>query len=383
MPQLVTCSKFNASQAAQDLAIQEAGSQALSLAGNVLSLTNGGSITLPAAPALDCADVIDCVTAQPVGPAAVPGTTQVLGSDGLFHLLPVGVTDNDNQTLSISGNIITIAGGNSITLPAAVAPTPQTLSVSGQTLTLSGGGGSVTLPDLDTQDLSLVGNVLSLTNGGSVTLPAGATQDPYATPAQTVAGTATNLIVNPADLVARENIPAQTGVSNDVTAIPAPTASQSPWAVNLLGETLHYAPGIGWRVVANHYSTSATTPNQTPIPTPGTYFGTAVTCPRAGRVLVTGYVYVETYNTAGGVFCSLSAGLAKNGTMSTAENSTNIGPQGATTNNGTAQTHAESSSNTSPSAVYNVLAGDIIQPAAIVSNGAGIFQGFIDVTYLD
>lgn len=72
---------------------------------------------------------------------------------------------------------------------------------------------------------------------------------PFATPAQTIAGTSTTTIVNPADLYARENIPAQTGLSNNVTAIPAPTASQSVWGVNLLGETLHYAPGLGWQIV--------------------------------------------------------------------------------------------------------------------------------------
>lgn len=47
----------------------------------------------------------------------------------------------------------------------------QTLSISGQVVTLSNSGGSVTIPDLDTQDLSISGQTLSLTNGGSVTLP--------------------------------------------------------------------------------------------------------------------------------------------------------------------------------------------------------------------
>ena len=55
-------------------------------------------------------------------------------------------------------------------------PPAQTLSLSGQTLSLSGGGGTVTIPDLDTQDLSISGNVISLTNGGSVTLPTVAPQ---------------------------------------------------------------------------------------------------------------------------------------------------------------------------------------------------------------
>jgi hypothetical protein len=90
---------------------------------------------------------------------------------------------------------------------------PQTLTLVGQTLTLSGGGGSVTIPDLDTQDLSISGNVISLTNGGSVTLPPATVT--FATPAETIAGTSTTLAVNPADLTAKlANQPAS-GVCTD------------------------------------------------------------------------------------------------------------------------------------------------------------------------
>ncbi|WBM76211.1 tail fiber domain-containing protein [Saprospira grandis] len=51
-------------------------------------------------------------------------------------------TDNDNQTLSLSGDVLTIAGGNSINISGA---DNQTLSVSGSTLSIAGGN-SVTLP---------------------------------------------------------------------------------------------------------------------------------------------------------------------------------------------------------------------------------------------
>jgi hypothetical protein len=162
-------------------------------------------------------------------------------------------------------------------------PAPQALSIAGNTLSLSGGG-SVTLPDSDAQALSIAGNTLSLTNGGSVTLPA----VPFATPAQTAAGTSTTLAVNPADLYARENIAAQTGVSNDMSTIPAPTAGQSNWAVNLLGETLHYAPGLGWQIVANQYSAVVKQGANINLPYQTLVTLMMLVAPRDGTILITG-----------------------------------------------------------------------------------------------
>lgn len=44
----------------------------------------------------------------------------------------------------------------------------QTISISGQDVTLSNSGGTITIPDLDTQDISLSGNTISLVGGGSL-----------------------------------------------------------------------------------------------------------------------------------------------------------------------------------------------------------------------
>jgi len=80
-------------------------------------------------------------------------------------------TDTDAQSLALSGNVLSISNGNSVTLPTQ---SPQTLSQSGNVVTLSNGGGSFTLPtftDTDAQSLTLTGNVLSISNGNSVTLP--------------------------------------------------------------------------------------------------------------------------------------------------------------------------------------------------------------------
>jgi hypothetical protein len=186
----------------------------------------------------------------------------VLGKDGQFHALPAAPVAAV-PALSIAGDQLTITGGNTVTLPDSDA---QALSISGNVISLTNGG-SVTLPTTAApaaQTLSISGQNLTISGGNTVVLPAGAATV-FATPAETVAGTATALAVNPADLYARENIAAQTGLGLVLSAIPAPTASQSPWGVNTLGETLHYAPGTGWQIVSKlHGETQSLGSNLTP-----------------------------------------------------------------------------------------------------------------------
>jgi hypothetical protein len=76
-----------------------------------------------------------------------------------------GDTDptNEIQTLSLTGNLLEISSGNTVTLPS------QTLSIVGSTLTISGGN-SVVIPDAQT--LSISGSTLSISNGNSVSIPA-------------------------------------------------------------------------------------------------------------------------------------------------------------------------------------------------------------------
>lgn len=86
---------------------------------------------------------------------------------------PVNLPRTDLQSLSLTGNLLSISNGNSVTLPS-FDYTPQILSQSENTITLSNGGGSITLPtfnDTDAQSLALNGNTLSISNGNSVTLP--------------------------------------------------------------------------------------------------------------------------------------------------------------------------------------------------------------------
>jgi len=93
-------------------------------------------------------------------------------SSGNHILLPTGF--GDNQTLSLSGNALSIANGNSVSLSSFMDNTDsQTLSLSGNHLAISGGN-SVTLPDAspsnEIQNLSLTGNTLSISDGNAVDL---------------------------------------------------------------------------------------------------------------------------------------------------------------------------------------------------------------------
>jgi len=74
---------------------------------------------------------------------------------------------NEIQTLSLTGNLLEISMGNSVTLPPNTDS--QTLSIVGSTLTISGGN-SVVIPDAQT--LSINGTALSISNGNTVNLPA-------------------------------------------------------------------------------------------------------------------------------------------------------------------------------------------------------------------
>lgn len=126
-------------------------SQSLTLTGNVLSISNGNSVTLPPAQTL-----------------SQSGNTVTLSQGGGSFVLPT-FNDTDGQSLSLAGNVLSISNGNSVTLPADV---PQVLSQTGNTVTLSQGGGSFTLPTSTPQTISQSGNTITLSNGGgSFNLP--------------------------------------------------------------------------------------------------------------------------------------------------------------------------------------------------------------------
>lgn len=120
---------------------------------------------------------IDGSTTNELQTLSQSGNTITLSQNGGSFILPT-FTDTDGQSLTLSGNTLSISNGNSITLPT-YTDVPQILSQSGNTITLSNNGGSFTIPtfnDTDGQSLSLIGNTLSISNGNSVTLPANVPQ---------------------------------------------------------------------------------------------------------------------------------------------------------------------------------------------------------------
>ena len=140
--------------------------QRLSLSGNTLSLTDGGSVTLPQGTAYNDADVKRRLTALE------------------------GKADNDRQTLAFDNNTrrLSISNGNNVTIPSD----KQTISKNGNKIVLSNGGGEVDIPtatpyndadikrrlgvlegktDNDKQTLSISNNRLTISNGNSVDLP--------------------------------------------------------------------------------------------------------------------------------------------------------------------------------------------------------------------
>jgi hypothetical protein len=100
------------------------------------------------------------------------GNIVTLSQGGGSFTLPT-FTDTDAQALSLSGNTLSISNGNSVVIPT-YTQTPQTISQSGNVVTLSNGGGSFTMPTFtstDSQSLTLTGNNLSISNGNTIPLP--------------------------------------------------------------------------------------------------------------------------------------------------------------------------------------------------------------------
>jgi len=173
--------------------------QALSLSGNQLSLSNGGGmVVLPTGTTYTAGSGISISGSNQISATDVSNTNEIqtlslagnqitLSNGGGMVNLPAevdGSITNEIQALSISGNQLSLSnGGGMVTLPAevdgSITNEIQALSISGNQLSLSNGGGMVTLPaEVDgsitneIQALSISGNQLTLSiGGGMVTLP--------------------------------------------------------------------------------------------------------------------------------------------------------------------------------------------------------------------
>jgi hypothetical protein len=136
--------------------------QQLSISGAVISISNGNSITLP--PDSDNQTL------------TVSGNNLII-ANGNTVALPVSP---DNQTLSISGSSISISNGNSVNLnindgDSSSINELQTISKSNGIISLSNNGGIVV--DSDNQNLSISGQTLSITGGNGVTIPVSSDND--------------------------------------------------------------------------------------------------------------------------------------------------------------------------------------------------------------
>lgn len=153
--------------------------QTLTLSGDLLSISQGNTVTLPA-------DLDEQQLSISGGVISI--------SNGNSITLPV---DSDNQILTISGNDLIISNGNTVALP--VSPDNQSLSLSGNSLSISNGN-SVTLPpNTDNQTLAISGNSVSISNGNSITLPSAPDNQTLTLSGSTLSITNGNSVVLPTD----------------------------------------------------------------------------------------------------------------------------------------------------------------------------------------
>ncbi len=203
----------NGTSASVDLsALDNSGTddQALSLAGNTLTLEDGGSVDLSGYVSTDDQNL--------TGATLTGNTLQINIENGTSASVDLSALDNsgtDDQALSLAGNTLTLEDGGSVDLSGYVSTDDQNiqnLGLAGTTLTVgieSGTSQTVDLASLvgtDDQALSLAGNTLTLEDGGSVDLSGYVSTDDQVISTTGAAGNITiesgntlNLNVNDAD----------------------------------------------------------------------------------------------------------------------------------------------------------------------------------------
>jgi len=134
--------------------------QQLSLAGNTLSLENGGAVDL--SPFLNENTDMQRLT--------LDGTILSLERGGAVNLSTI---NTDGQQLSLLGNTLTLENGGTVDLSPFLNEDSdkQQLTLNGAILSLERGGDvNLSTINTDNQQLNLNGSVLSLTNGGTVNM---------------------------------------------------------------------------------------------------------------------------------------------------------------------------------------------------------------------
>jgi hypothetical protein len=185
--------------------------QTLSIAGNTITLSNGGTVNLPAE--------VDGSVTNELQTLSLSGADLTLSNGGGTVTLPTGTTYTAGNGIDISGNVISNTGDDDDSPTNEI----QTLSLSGDTLLLSNGGGLVILPEEvdgsvtnEIQSLSLNGDTLSLSNGGgSVLLPSGQIY----TAGSGISIDGNNVISNTGDVVAADDINIGTTAGGDLSGV--------------------------------------------------------------------------------------------------------------------------------------------------------------------
>ncbi|MEJ2584057.1 MAG: hypothetical protein P8Z38_03110, partial [Robiginitalea sp.] len=149
--------------------------QDLNLASDILTITNNGTAT-----AIDLSPYLDNTDDQQITDFSLDGVTNILtltledGGSGTVDLS--AFASPDDQTLTLSGTILSIADGNDVDLSAFLDD--QNLSTNGDAGNISiDNGNTLNLnvddadadPTNEIQDLNLAGDILTVTNNGTAT----------------------------------------------------------------------------------------------------------------------------------------------------------------------------------------------------------------------
>ena len=96
------------------------------------------------------------------------GTTQLLSVPYAMYAAQSGNGGSDEQTLSVSGNQLSISNGNTVDLPTEIYQAGSGIYIGGQTINAYDES-----PDNELQTLSIAGNQLTISQGNTITLPSG------------------------------------------------------------------------------------------------------------------------------------------------------------------------------------------------------------------
>jgi hypothetical protein len=136
--------------------------QSLSVSGNQLTITGGNTVTLSAGTTYTAGTGIgiagsvisntgDLSATNELQTISLATNTLTLSNSGGSVSLAPYLDNTDAQTLSLSGNTLSILGGNNVSLAAYLNTDAQTLSLSGNTLSISGGNSvALSITETDT-----------------------------------------------------------------------------------------------------------------------------------------------------------------------------------------------------------------------------------------